>query len=624
MGNAESVGGPQAQYRSRGLDPAASAGRLRGDSVVSVPEVVGEKGHISMAVAGRYSNSSSLADDFDFNSKVLGSGLNGPVRLATHKESKRKFAVKSFTKNSLTGAKRAELKNEVEIYLALDHPYVARLEFVYEEASDVHLVMELMEGGELYDRLSALKQYSEDVAATTIWQILLSVTYLHERSIVHRDLKLENFLYEKPGEDHLKLIDFGFAKHWSHGTRMSQACGSLHYVAPEVLRKSYTDKADLWSVGVVSYMLLTGRPPFGGTDDEVLQRIKAGDVQWSRHFAKLSAGAQAFVKSLLVVDPAARMSAADALNDKWIQERHAHSEMQIDLDSVTSLRKFAHATQFRRASLSMMAWSLTGEQQKVLREEFMSIDKDNSGTITLKEFKDVLQRRFHIDAHECESLFERADVDHDHLIQYSEFLAATLQTRVGFHEDLVRAAFHRFDADESGVITADDLQKVIGNTFEGQDVRELVAEADVNKDGHIDYNEFIDYIHAMESVPTPKGAWRQGVAMSLIDASVGSASSPHKSTHAMRPNISGHWEMIDDKKQMFKYDWVHTGSDRFSGQEAGAETCRGTIQGNRIEWLVAEVRCEAILSADGKRITDGQYFNKAGEKLGIFTGENKS
>merc|ERR1719482_1498558 len=134
--------------------------------------------------------------------------------------------------------------------------------------------------------------------------MLLAVGYLHAHSVAHRDLKLENFLYESKDNEHLKLIDFGFAKFWQRGSKkMEQACGSVHYVAPEVLAHAYTLKADCWSLGIIVYMLLTGSPPFHGTDDEVLRKIKQCKPHWSSRFGKLSSPAQDFVKKLIVLDP---------------------------------------------------------------------------------------------------------------------------------------------------------------------------------------------------------------------------------------------------------------------------------------------------------------------------------
>jgi len=129
--------------------------------------------------------------------------------------------------------------------LVLDHPHVVRLENVYESDEELHLVMEYMSGGELWTRLNsqANKQYSEQVAADTTRQMLLAVAYLHSHQVVHRDLKLENFLYEKEDSDHVKLIDFGFARFWDGRTMMHYFCGTPSYIAPEVVERSYTEKA---------------------------------------------------------------------------------------------------------------------------------------------------------------------------------------------------------------------------------------------------------------------------------------------------------------------------------------------------------------------------------------------
>merc|ERR1719330_461957 len=149
--------------------------------------------------------------------------------------------------------------------------------------------MEYLEGGELFNRLVAKKAFSETMAAEMAHQMLLALVYLHEHGIAHRDLKLENWLYEKRHTDHLKLIDFGLAKVVPESGKMSDGCGTIHYMAPEVANNSYTTQADLWSFGVIVYMMLVGfRPLFSGSHKEIFQKIKAGELQWSSRFAKLS------------------------------------------------------------------------------------------------------------------------------------------------------------------------------------------------------------------------------------------------------------------------------------------------------------------------------------------------
>mmetsp|Transcript_39683 Transcript_39683/g.88847 ORF Transcript_39683/g.88847 Transcript_39683/m.88847 type:complete len:590 (-) Transcript_39683:41-1810(-) len=459
--------------------------------VVDTDKVISRRGAIP--ITGRLITTRPLHDDFNVQAKVLGSGMSGPVRLATSNDGT-KHAIKSFRKRGLSMAKRRELQNEVEIYLQLDHPHIARLEFVYDFDEELHMVMEFMEGGELYDRLAAHKMYTEELAATTTWQMLLPIHYLHQNKIVHRDLKLENFLYERKDSQELKLIDFGFAKFWRGGQSMHQACGSVHYVAPEVLAHSYTEKADCWSIGIIVYMLLIGSPPFHGSDDVVLEKIKTGKPQWSSRFPKLSKTARSFIQALLVKDPDERMSIAACLEHPWVKDR-ARQEVEVDLETVRSLRTYAHATHFKRACLSMMAWSLSREDREHLREQFKSMDENNDGTITLPEFKKILVENFDVDSHEAERLFESLDADNDHQLSYTEYLAAALQGRIAIHEDLVRDSFQRFDRDRSGMITVTDLRQVLGKEFEGIEVENILSEAVGNKEA-VSYDDFLAYLQA--------------------------------------------------------------------------------------------------------------------------------
>merc|ERR550514_222916 len=144
--------------------------------------------------------------------------------------------------------------------------------------------MEAMAGGELFDRITKLKKFKESEAADAMWQMLLAVNYLHRHGIVHRDIKLENFLYdgaEGSSESmHLKLIDFGFSKMCHLAENMSAKCGTLAYVSPEVLRGCYTNQCDMWSLGVISFITLSGYMPFSGAEEKMSRTIAHGEYIW--------------------------------------------------------------------------------------------------------------------------------------------------------------------------------------------------------------------------------------------------------------------------------------------------------------------------------------------------------
>jgi len=454
--------------------------------LVAIDKVAGRG---SLPVSRRYTSSRPLEADYILERTVLGCGLNGPVRLATGRLDGKQYAVKSFDKR---GKHVEEFRSEAEIYLSLDHPHVAHLEMVYEAERKLHLVMEFMQGGELYDRLAERRRCTEATAADAMHQMLLAVAYLHTHGIAHRDLKLENFMYERKDTNHLKLIDFGFAKHTEQSEKMSQACGSLHYVAPEVLGRSYTEKADMWSMGVIAYMLLTGSAAFSGRDSDIMKKIKAGKVAYNSYFNRLSRAGQDFVKSLLVVDPANRLSAQQALEHPWIADRLQSFPAALDTGILESVRSFSRASQFQRTVLSMMAWSLSAGDRSELRKQFLQIDADKNGTISLKEFTDVMANRFNVCGREAEAMFKCIDTDDNNEIEYNEFLAVAVQHEPE-HQDLLRQTFARFDADGDGVITRCELRSTLGDTFSQDEVAGVLQAADTSGDGKLSFEEFLAF-----------------------------------------------------------------------------------------------------------------------------------
>merc|ERR1719478_674662 len=203
-----------------------------------------------------------------------------------------------------------------------------------------------MEGGELFHRVTKRRHFTEKDAAEAAFQMLLAVNYIHTHGIVHRDIKLENFLYEKPDSNHLKLIDFGFSKIWEPNTKMALSCGTLAYVAPEVLDKSYTSKCDLWSLGVVIFILLVGYMPFAGSESHQVQMIRQGKCTYRKEsWAKVSKEASAFIGRLLLVDPIKRLSAEEALQETWIKSKTTMEE-KVDQETVDALNSFAQASMF--------------------------------------------------------------------------------------------------------------------------------------------------------------------------------------------------------------------------------------------------------------------------------------
>ena len=284
--------------------------------------------HIELAMIEDSSSSSSDSIDshYEILPHIIGEGQFGIVRECIQKSTGNKYAIKSIRKHS--DEDQSILQREVELLdYAGHHHGIVNLIDVFESTTEFHIITELCLGGELYDRIieqmndaensTSPTLFKEESAAQILYQILDSVAYLHDRDIVHRDLKPENFLLS--GDNQIKLIDFGLATTHDeqYDAPLSSVVGTPFYMAPEVLKKSYTKACDVWSIGVIAYVLLCGRPPFEGeADEEVFANIKRG--QFDLNVVAMSDEANDFIKCLMKRDPRRRWTAEDALQHPWM------------------------------------------------------------------------------------------------------------------------------------------------------------------------------------------------------------------------------------------------------------------------------------------------------------------
>eukprot|EP00929_Paragymnodinium_shiwhaense_P076986 TRINITY_DN39621_c0_g1_i1.p1 TRINITY_DN39621_c0_g1~~TRINITY_DN39621_c0_g1_i1.p1 ORF type:complete len:659 (-),score=136.24 TRINITY_DN39621_c0_g1_i1:213-2189(-) len=477
---------------------------LKSDPLYSLGELPRTLGH--SAVSGRLHGRASgrrIADSYELLEEALGSGLHGAVTLARAKvpssTGRNRFAVKTLKLANLSEDKAASIMREAEIFLAVDHPHICRLFDVFETPEHVHLVMECLDGGELYDRMLEMKKFSEDKAAAATWQMLLALRYLHAHHIVHRDLKLDNFMYDTEGSDFLKLIDFGFSRRWNAKSdeKMQHGCGTLAYTAPEVLKRSYTIQCDMWSLGVIVFTMLCGSAPFGsGTQHEQMSKIVAGKYRMKPDKWKhLSDDAVDFTLSLLRVDPHERLTARKAIAHPWLAFRDSSQpRLQADSSIVQALRAFGEMSKFRRCCLGLLAWALTAEDRAKVRDYFIAIDANHCGTITFKELQKVLTDKFKVADEETRRIFDCMKTGGREDVSYSDFLAATATSHVGLRDDLLYSVFGKFDSDRSGCITAEDLRAVLGDSFEGDDASTLLAQADMLKNKRISSDEFVAFL----------------------------------------------------------------------------------------------------------------------------------
>jgi calcium-dependent protein kinase len=436
--------------------------------------------------------------------KVLGSGSFGEVRKVIHKETNEIRAVKIFRKDlAVSNLTIEKLMEEIQLLKVLDHPNIIRLYEFFEDTKRFYIVMELCNGGELFDEILNKQSFSESVAATIIYQLISAVAYMHSKKIVHRDLKPENILLEEKGDVmDIKLIDFGAAVKVHPGNFIKGPIGTAYYIAPEVIKGSYNEKCDLWSSGVILFILLAGYPPFDGhNDEEILEKIKKLTPNFSNDvWQEISSDAQDIVKKLLT--PAAnRLSASEALKHKWFNNRIKEKSLQKEVvhHTITNLMQFHKSSKLREAVNTFIATQcLSVAETKDLSRVFKEMDINGDGKISKDELVVYFSREMGPDAanEEVVKIFAEIDSDNNGFVDFSEFLKASLDGKALNNKQNLKRAFDLFDKDQSGSISAAELKKVLagGNLCEDEVWNQLVREVDQNMNGVIDFDEFENMI----------------------------------------------------------------------------------------------------------------------------------
>mmetsp|Transcript_77511 Transcript_77511/g.107679 ORF Transcript_77511/g.107679 Transcript_77511/m.107679 type:complete len:446 (+) Transcript_77511:86-1423(+) len=418
--------------------------------------------------------------------RTLGEGAYGKVYMVTHRNTGIVRAMKSIKKSAVTKDAEDTLFFEVSILKELDHPNIANLYELYQDASNYYLISEFCSGGELFDKIVSLSNFTEKLAADYIKQVLSAVVYCHDRKIVHRDLKPENLLLSSKEKDaQIKVIDFGTSRKFVEGQKMTEKLGTPYYVAPEVLKKNYDEKCDVWSSGVILYIMLCGYPPFNGeSDSDIIKAVQKGAFDFpEEEWSGVSNDAKKLIKRMLTVDPTKRPSAQEALNDNWIQKNAANTVLSTA--AITNLAGFSAKNKLKQAILALIATQMTtDDEKKELKQTFQSLDADGNGVLSREELINGYKKVFKdTKAAEAEALrvIEEVDINGSGQIDFTEFIiAATAQEKLISKEKLDKA-FRLFDIDNDGFITRNELANVLGGIkLDDQQWADLVGECDEN------------------------------------------------------------------------------------------------------------------------------------------------
>jgi calcium-dependent protein kinase len=436
-------------------------------------------------------------DKYNIDKVAIGTGAFGTVRKATLKSGKQEVALKTMKKDSVND--KAAFANELELSAFMDHPNITNLYETFEDWLNIYLVMEICYGGEMFDKIYEEGSFSEREASYLLRQILSAVYYMHSNNIAHRDLKPENFLLTEDKvpimQNTLKVIDFGIAKRYTPGVPMKTMVGTVYYVAPEVFTKSYDEKCDVWSAGVILYILLCGGPPFGGRDDkEIIKEARHCILNFDLpEFANVSSDVKNLITSMIRLSSSKRLSARDAFETEWVQGNSVRTNTLKVADLVSNLQKFSANNRFKKAAMSVVAHRLDHQRIKSMRECFLQLDTNGDGKLSREELQGACSQSG-ITQEEVAALFDAVDTDKSGSIGYNEFLAPMLEIQQHMDAEACWQAFAVFDSNGDGSISAqelhDTLRELEGSVLTQAEIAKIISEHDSDGDGSISFEEF--------------------------------------------------------------------------------------------------------------------------------------
>ncbi|CAG9318784.1 unnamed protein product [Blepharisma stoltei] len=439
----------------------------------------------------------SLNQNFEIL-KHLGEGGYGKVYLVRDKRTNIIRAIKEVQKSKTDSQSNQSLLDEVEILKELDHPNIMKIYEVIESSDCYYIVTELLSGGELFDKLLHYEEITEGIAAKYMFDILGALNYCHARGIIHRDLKPENLLFESKDPDSaLKIIDFGIASKLLPNSKLSEAIGTIYYMAPEVLEGSYDSKCDIWSAGVILFIMLTGKAPFNGeTQADTILQISEGIAHKKKYLKHLSPDAKDLIVSMLNSDPNLRLSAQEALDHPWIQNNINKNieDLPISQDALSRLGGFRASTELQKSILIFISSQIFGHnEEQELARLFRELDKNGDGKLSREELEDGYKNLKLVSKAQVEEIINNCDTDGSGYIDYSEFLMAATNWNQVFQKEQLRNAFSLYDQSGDGLLSLEELKTSIPG-IEDSEWDKFLEDADSDGDGMISLNELKQYL----------------------------------------------------------------------------------------------------------------------------------
>ena len=438
--------------------------------------------------------------------ETIGEGSFGKVVRVKQRSTGRTFAMKIVNKkNNINNNKN--FLNEIYILRKLDHPNILKIYEYFSNEQFWYFIMEYVSGGELYEKIYNMQNYDENKTAIIMKQIFSCVSYLNQMGIVHRDLKPENMMMTNNNDLEIKLIDFGTATFLKKGYYLNKKTGSPYYVAPEILKGHYGFECDLWSCGIILYILLVGYPPFDGrNNNEIFQKILKSDYKLNGDdWNNISNDAKDLLKKLLQKKPNKRITAQEALKHPFIVKNtlNKKNENNNNINNINKislkncLQNFSSKQKLHQASIAFIVHQMSNTKMiQKLTEIFKELDESGEGLLSKEELKKGYKKFFadNLNDNEFNEIMETIDQDKSGQISIEEFLRATVNYENLVTEKNLKYAFHYFDKDHSGFLSPDEIKEILGLNYDNDEcnklVNDIIKDVDINADGQISYEEF--------------------------------------------------------------------------------------------------------------------------------------
>ena len=441
--------------------------------------------------------------------KILGSGSFGSVYEAKNTIFQNTVAMKVIKKDPNNEIDEQEIKNEIDILKKLSHPNIVKIYEFYISNSHYYIITEFCKEGELFSYIK--NKYSERQLAVLFYQVFSGLWYLHDNKILHRDIKLENIMISKKEKDNesgeelfwVKIIDFGTAKIFEKNKKEKDVVGSSYYIAPEVLKQNYNEKCDTWSVGVILYMMLVGRAPFDGKDDEeIISKINSGEYNSKEpRLLKHSPEVRDLVSKLLQKDLSRRYSAKEALGHPWFEKYGGRSLFsnfkREEIETyINNLINYSFNSKIQQLVIAFLVHNLPNDESSInVLKLFRYFNKSGNCKLTKEELMNGLYD--YKDKNEVNNvvdhLFALLDGDNNGYIEFEEFLRACVDKKTILTSTYLKYAFKFLDKEKTGTLNTEKIIKAF--VLKSNKILEAVFNNTLNSvdrdgDGIINFEEF--------------------------------------------------------------------------------------------------------------------------------------